>query len=89
MAKFVMKYGMHKLGVEISLIYGMILACAYHDVCGVFYLSSVATLRIVPWLIQGLLWSVYSRILLGVIFLEYISAWVFRVRLKLALNFIY
>uniref|UniRef100_A0A914RWS2 Uncharacterized protein n=1 Tax=Parascaris equorum TaxID=6256 RepID=A0A914RWS2_PAREQ len=72
--KFLAKYSMHKFGVEVSLIYGVILVCAHHDVYGLLLLTSIALLRVISRRRQALLWPAYSRFFLVLLIIEYVSA---------------
>lgn len=72
--KFLAKYSMHKFGVEVSLIYGVILVCAHRDVYGLLLFISIALLRVISRCRQALLWPAYSRLFLVLLIVEYISA---------------
>ncbi|VDK18781.1 unnamed protein product [Anisakis simplex] len=71
--KYLAKYWMHKFGVEASLICGLILACIHKDIFGLFLLISVLLLRIFARHRQALLWAAYTRTLLAVLIVEYVS----------------
>uniref|UniRef100_A0A1I8AVS2 Piezo_RRas_bdg domain-containing protein n=1 Tax=Steinernema glaseri TaxID=37863 RepID=A0A1I8AVS2_9BILA len=74
MLKFLLKYGLHKFGVEVCLIYGVILAWNHENFVGLFYIVAMCGIRMMPRKIQKKMWSTFAKFLVFIVLLEYVSA---------------
>ncbi|KAK0424254.1 hypothetical protein QR680_008577 [Steinernema hermaphroditum] len=74
MLKFLLKYGLHKFGVELCLIYGVIIAWNHANFIGLFHIIAICGIRMMPRKIQKQLWSTFAKCLVIIVLLEYVSA---------------